>query len=252
MTKDKALELALEVIKLANSSHDTMLLSDPPQSAWRYHNVDMKLREAITAIKAALEAKDEPVALAWAEGYQMGVADERTSEANIGIAGFNAKVEPARENPYVNTPSQQKAKDEPWEQFYPEMGKPYAFEALMYPKVIIDPVTGNVSIGTVTKACGLECDCTDVCKQDDYKALWQQMCERCDELDKKLAQREHGWTPERIAGMARLKAQQDKRLEPQRTWVGLTDEEIWACLPKDPDEMVFARAIEAKLKEKNT
>jgi len=32
----------------------------------------------------------------------------------------------------------------------------------------------------------------------------------------------------------------------------LTDEEIWACLPKEPDEMVFARAIEAKLKEKNT
>jgi hypothetical protein len=41
------------------------------------------------------------------------------------------------------------------------------------------------------KPCGLECDCTDVCKQDDYKALWQQMCERCDELDKKLAQPEH-------------------------------------------------------------
>ena len=32
----------------------------------------------------------------------------------------------------------------------------------------------------------------------------------------------------------------------------LTDEEIWACLPKDPDEMVFARAIEAKLKAKNS
>jgi hypothetical protein len=40
------------------------------------------------------------------------------------------------------------AKDEPWEQLYPEMGKPYAFEASMYPRVIIDPVTGNVSIGT--------------------------------------------------------------------------------------------------------
>jgi len=25
--------------------------------------------------------------------------------------------------------------------------------------------------------------------EPDYKALWQQMCERCDELDKKLAQR---------------------------------------------------------------
>ena len=52
------------------------------------------------------EAKDEPVALAWAEGYRMGIADERTSEANIGIAGFNVKVEPARENPYVTTPPQ--------------------------------------------------------------------------------------------------------------------------------------------------
>ena len=64
-----------------------------------------------------------------------------------------------------------------------------------------------------------------------------------------LAQPEHGWTPERIAGMARLKDAQDKRLAqpsvsveqepvawvydpitgsitpPQRTWVGLTDEE---------------------------
>ena len=58
MTKDEALHLALEAMNLANSSHDTMLLSDPPQSAWRYHNVDMKLREAIIAIKAALEANE--------------------------------------------------------------------------------------------------------------------------------------------------------------------------------------------------
>lgn len=43
---------------------------------------------------------------------------------------------------------------------------------------------------------------------------------------------------------------------PQRTWVGLSDEEIWS----DGDSFVtsevgikqFARAIEAKLKEKNT
>jgi hypothetical protein len=40
---------------------------------------------------------------------------------------------------------------------------------------------------------------------------------------------------------------------PQRTWVGLTDEEISAC---DPSEecwglLKIARAIEAKLKEKN-
>ena len=204
MSKDEALQIALEVMKLANSSHNMVLTSDPPQSAWRYHNVDMKLREAISAIKVALEAKDEP-----------------------------------------------------WEQFYPEMGKPYAFEASMYPRVIIDPVTGNVSIGTVTMPCGLKCDCTDVCKQDDYKALWQQMCERCDELDKKLAQQEHGWTSERIAGMARLKAQQDSRLEPQRTWIGLTDEEILliaadCAASHQHTDLNYERALEAKLKEKNT
>ena len=64
----------------------------------------------------------------------------------------------------------------------------------------------------------------------DYKALWEQMCQRCDELDKKLA---------------------------QRTWVGLTDEEIklqWSefweteCHPWAID---FAKAIESKLRSKN-
>jgi hypothetical protein len=46
----------------------------------------------------------EPVAQAWDEGYRAGIDDERTSEANIGIAGFDAKVEPARNNPYRTTP----------------------------------------------------------------------------------------------------------------------------------------------------
>ncbi len=38
---------------------------------------------------------------AWQEGYRQGVLDERTSEDNIGIAGFGAKVGPARNNPYA-------------------------------------------------------------------------------------------------------------------------------------------------------
>jgi len=38
-----------------------------------------------------------------------------------------------------------------------------------------------------------------------------------------LAQPEHGWTPERIAGMARLKEAQDKKLSQRKP---LTDEEI--------------------------
>ena len=106
MTQTEALRLALEALEA-------------------HADIGIKADKAITAIKAALEAKDEP----------------------------------------------------------------YAFKASMYSndRMKVDVVTGNVSIGTVKKPCGLECDCTDVCKQDDYKALWQQMCERCDELDKKLA-----------------------------------------------------------------
>ena len=50
-------------------------------------------------------AQQNPVAAAWDEGYRQGVKDERTSEANIGIAGFGAKVEPARQNPYGTTPA---------------------------------------------------------------------------------------------------------------------------------------------------
>ena len=46
---------------------------------------------------------------------------------------------------------------------------------------------------------------------------------------------------------------------PQREWQGLTDEEIFECENGVPDEAIgdadyfryFARAIEAKLKEKN-
>lgn len=62
--------------------------------------------KAITALRTAIEQteKQEPVARAWDEGYRDGINDERMSEANIGIAGFGAKVEPARNNPYRTTP----------------------------------------------------------------------------------------------------------------------------------------------------
>jgi len=44
--------------------------------------------------------------------------------------------------------------------------------------------------------------------------------------------------------------------EAKRMWVGLTDEEqiqvAWSCGAMSADWLEFARAIEAKLKEKNT
>jgi len=62
--------------------------------------------------------------------------------------------------------------------------------------------------------------------EPDYKALWQQMCERCDELDKKLA---------------------------QRTWIELNDEDYIKALELcDFDKGASFEFFEAKLKELNT
>ena len=63
------------------------------------------------------QKQDELMAKAWEEGYRMGVADERTSESNIGIAGFRAKVEPNRQNPY-GTQKPKQEQDEPESGFF--------------------------------------------------------------------------------------------------------------------------------------
>jgi hypothetical protein len=55
-------------------------------------------------------------------------------------------------------------------------------------------------------------------------------------------------------------ASEGHKIQPQRTWVGLTDEEMFDCLTHLDAEAKrlplgfkwFAQAIEAKLKEKNT
>jgi hypothetical protein len=50
----KAMKLALEALEKALHYHGVMLLSDPPQDAWKYHRVEQTAHEAITAIKEAL------------------------------------------------------------------------------------------------------------------------------------------------------------------------------------------------------
>jgi len=50
-------------------------------------------------------------------------------------------------------------------------------------------------------------------------------------------------------GQAMSFAAEQKLVAPQRTWVGLTDEDLSVC---DEDGVILARYWEAKLKEKNT
>jgi hypothetical protein len=64
------------------------------------HRVADELRR-LDALEQA--AQNNPsLASAWAQGYRAGINDERESETNIGAAGFGAKVEPARANPYTH------------------------------------------------------------------------------------------------------------------------------------------------------
>jgi hypothetical protein len=90
------------------------------------------------------------------------------------------------------------------------------------------------------------------------KALANEALDRKAEHAKELGldyEPDHGWTPEQIAGMARLKEAQDKKLA-QRTWVDLTLKEIEILFIQNttPQSTAidFARAIESKFKEKNS
>jgi hypothetical protein len=73
----------------------------------------------------------------------------------------------------------------------------------------------------------------------------------------------HGWwlDDEKLKAFEALVRADEQALAAQRQWVGLTDEEIWKTISRigtsDSDvnpyaKLADARAIEAKLKEKNT
>jgi hypothetical protein len=51
----EAMKLALEALELAKNSHGMMLLSDPPQEAWKTYRVDDAIKKSTTALRAAIE-----------------------------------------------------------------------------------------------------------------------------------------------------------------------------------------------------
>jgi hypothetical protein len=55
----EALDVAYDVLKLARSSHGNMLLSDPPQEAWKGYRVDEHIARALAAIDSALSGTEE-------------------------------------------------------------------------------------------------------------------------------------------------------------------------------------------------
>ena len=63
-----------------------------------------------------------------------------------------------------------------------------------------------------------------------------------------------GWRKRQIALDQKAENAKELGLDYASTWVGLTDEEIQECLKGLPTQTIdiYARRIEAKLKEKNT
>jgi hypothetical protein len=179
MTKDEALRLALEALE---RSVATCL--DPYSHEQVRSRPEHFINQAITAIKAALEAKDEP-----------------------------------------------------WEQFYPEMGKPKFVE---------------VQDGECKRCTGgcPACDARKLPEQEPFGYASEGAAERLTTVKQ---------AHEQIRSFRLFT--HDVPLythPPQRTWVGLTEEEILAKCESVPDYDIgnhdliqFAKAIEAKLKEKN-
>jgi hypothetical protein len=202
MTKDEALRLALEALE--GVLDDSPKVLDASISGGLYEVV--QCRDAITAIKAALEANEfNPD---W--DTQAVLVEE--------IQRMAKRIE------------ELEAKDEP-----------YALEASMFSndRVKIDPVTGNVSIGTPQQ------------EAKDEPVAYINVEQRKLEWAKYVS-----WGTPTVVNLPKIPLY---TTPPQRTWVGLTDEEILVKCESVPDYDIgnhdlihFARAIEAKLKAKNT
>jgi len=105
--------------------------------------------------------------------------------------------------------------------------------------------------------------------QDEFNASAEKMHEAIAVIKEALAQPKQEpvacvgpWHDARLTLIPRYSHQTFEREQPlyaappRRTWVGLTDEQIDACWNKDlwkekQPHHIFAKAIEAKLKEKN-
>jgi len=69
----EAMKQALEALEKTLRYHGVMLLSDPPQEAWKYHRVEQTVLDAITSLKQAIaEAEKQETA---ADDFYRMIAD---------------------------------------------------------------------------------------------------------------------------------------------------------------------------------
>lgn len=95
----EAMKQALGALELALCSHGVMLLSDPPQDAWKYHGVEADANKAITALRTAIAEveKQDSDGIGWLRkdgGYfnpptvhrpWVGLTGEETTAIELGL-----------------------------------------------------------------------------------------------------------------------------------------------------------------------
>jgi hypothetical protein len=120
--------------------------------------------------------------------------------------------------------------------------EPYALEASMFSndRVKVDPVTGNVSIGTPQQEAKDEP--VGTLQEPTVERAWFTIAELNAWADKKLLE-----NPQWV--MPKDEPERDEP-PPQRTWVGLTDAEVDQAFTELTLRKIY-QAIEAKLREKN-
>ena len=216
MTKE-ALTLALEALEKALRYHGVMLLSDPPQNAWKYHRVEQTADEAIAAIKEALaQPEQEPESNAYDDQRNsMEQAFRKPEQEPVAW-----RYKPARED----NPRWEYTTNHPL-----DMGDGYIRPSLVE-----------------------YCKCIEPLYAKEKPKLMLEKFREMEDLLEEPAQQEPA-TKEKIreAIVFNLPLY---TTPPQRK--PLTDEEIGAILEGvnayGTRLYTFARAIEAKLKEKNT
>ncbi len=126
MTHTETLRLALEALENLGN-HDRVCPQWPTYAEpENYPKCNCGYDQAITAIKAALEAKDEPVAWKWHQapvktswGHEMVVADLAIDKDNT-VSVYCERDQTTKVEAMFSTPPQQEAKDEPVAWVYPE------------------------------------------------------------------------------------------------------------------------------------
>ena len=233
MSKDEALRLALEALADLGTKH--------------YENTgEVLYKNTYTAIKAALEAKDEPVTKAIEEqayesGYSTGFMDgaikaQEAKDEPVGVVATDtSKTHLYYGTQYLGQKTDTKMvmlfKDLPLgTSVYtaPPHRKPLTEEKFKHmPELfVVPPHHVEMVVRAIEAAHGIK-----------GGSMTDEQVEKIIKSNMMLQM-----------NLAGIRADFEKAL--QRTWVGLTDEDE---IPWDGvDAKSFAKAIEAKLKEKNT